>query len=70
MLAIKGVYERGQILLDEQITVENKIPVIVTFLEDIKENKGKTNYYFSDLAGRLEWEGDPVAQQRILRDEW
>ena len=25
---------------------------------------------FSDLAGALEWRGDAVTQQRILRDEW
>ena len=25
---------------------------------------------FSDLAGRLQWSGDAVAEQRKLRDEW
>lgn len=27
-------------------------------------------YDFSDLAGALEWEGDAITQQRLLRDEW
>jgi hypothetical protein len=27
-------------------------------------------YDFSDLAGKLQWQGDAVRQQRILRDEW
>lgn len=27
-------------------------------------------YDFSDLAGKLEWKGDAVTQQRLLRDEW
>jgi hypothetical protein len=27
-------------------------------------------YDFSDLAGRLQWQGDAVAEQRRLRDEW
>lgn len=27
-------------------------------------------YDFSDLAGKLEWKGDAVHQQRLLRDEW
>jgi hypothetical protein len=27
-------------------------------------------YDFSDLTGRLEWRGDAVGQQRLLRDEW
>ena len=30
----------------------------------------KPNYDFSDLAGKLEWKGDAVAEQRRLRDEW
>ena len=30
----------------------------------------KPNYDFSDLAGRLTWQGDAVATQRALRDEW
>ncbi len=33
---------------------------------------GKQNfkYDFSDLVGRLIWQGDAVTMQRILRDEW
>ena len=27
-------------------------------------------YDFSELAGRLIWSGDPVAEQKKLRDEW
>jgi hypothetical protein len=27
-------------------------------------------YDFSGLAGRLQWKGDAVREQRILRDEW
>ena len=27
-------------------------------------------YDFSDLAGCLRWQGDAVAEQRRLRDEW
>ncbi|MBD1846939.1 hypothetical protein H6F89_26735 [Cyanobacteria bacterium FACHB-63] len=30
----------------------------------------KIAYDFSDLAGRLEWQGDAVLMQRTLRDEW
>ncbi len=29
-----------------------------------------SKYDFSDLAGKLEWKGDALAQQRLLRDEW
>ena len=27
-------------------------------------------YDFSELAGRLSWQGDPIAEQRVIRDEW
>ena len=27
-------------------------------------------YDFSDIAGKLTWQGDSVATQRSLRDEW
>lgn len=30
----------------------------------------KPSYDFSDLAGRLTWQGSAVAAQRALRDEW
>ncbi|NJN22069.1 MAG: hypothetical protein HC812_13905 [Leptolyngbya sp. RL_3_1] len=29
-----------------------------------------SNYDFSDLVGRLTWQGNAVAVQRSLRDEW
>ena len=33
-------------------------------------NTQKPRYDFSDLAGRLKWRGDPVTEQRKMRDEW
>jgi len=27
-------------------------------------------YDFSDLVGKLEWKGDAVDEQRLLREEW
>jgi hypothetical protein len=30
----------------------------------------KPKYDFSDLAGKLQWRGDAVAEQRRMRDEW
>ena len=29
-----------------------------------------SSYDFSSLCGRLQWNGDPVKEQRRLRDEW
>lgn len=33
-------------------------------------NKSPSKYDFSDLMGRLIWQGDLVVAQRTLRDEW
>lgn len=30
----------------------------------------KRKYNFSDLLGKLEWNGDALHEQRRLRDEW
>jgi hypothetical protein len=32
--------------------------------------KPQPSYDFSDLAGQLTWQGDAIAAQRTLRDEW
>jgi len=34
------------------------------------ERQSKKPYDFSRLAGKLEWRGDAVKEQRKLRDEW
>ena len=36
----------------------------------VAENQKKNKYDFSDVAGKLEWLGDAVKEQRKLRDEW
>ena len=33
-------------------------------------NAQKSKYDFSDLAGKLQWRGDAVTEQRRMRDEW
>jgi hypothetical protein len=44
---------------------------IVLVINPVKASKDQNlNYDFSDLVGRLTWQGDAVAMQRTLRDEW
>ena len=40
--------------------------VILVPLEEVRKPK----YDFSDLVGKLEWNGDAVQEQRKMRDEW
>ena len=44
-----------------------KLEIIVLPMEEEKETK---KFDFSDFYGKLDWEGDAVAEQRKLRDEW
>ncbi|WP_445628160.1 hypothetical protein [Nostoc sp. DSM 114167] len=44
---------------------------VVVVLNPVASNSTqKSDYDFSDLAGKLAWEGDALAMQRVLRDEW
>ncbi len=40
--------------------------VIVYPVEEAKRPK----YDFSDIVGKLRWQGDAVKEQRAMRDEW
>ena len=35
-----------------------------------KKSPRQKNISFSDLCGKITWDGDAVAAQRKLRDEW
>ena len=49
-----------------------KLEMIVVFNDTLpqSENKPGKNYDFSNVAGRLLWKGNPVKEQRRLRNEW
>ncbi|MBF2014803.1 MAG: hypothetical protein IGS23_06255 [Rivularia sp. T60_A2020_040] len=46
------------------------VDVVIVLNPSIPDTPQKKPYDFSDLAGRLNWQGDAVAMQRMLRDEW
>jgi hypothetical protein len=44
---------------------------VVLILNPTPANTAQVSCYdFSDLAGQLQWQGDAVSVQRMLRDEW
>ncbi|MDP8933550.1 MAG: type II toxin-antitoxin system ParD family antitoxin [Cyanobacteriota bacterium] len=51
-----------------QLLKEREISVVVNPVSS--EGKQKSSYDFSDLLGRLTWQGDALTMQRNLRDEW
>ncbi|MEQ8959168.1 MAG: hypothetical protein RLP02_14815 [Coleofasciculus sp. C2-GNP5-27] len=47
-----------------------EVNVVIVLHPVLPDNNRKSSYNFSDLVGRLTWQGDEVAMQRALRDEW
>lgn len=47
-----------------------EVNIVVVLNPVSSDTKEQSNYDFSDLVGRLTWQGDAVAVQRTLRDEW
>ncbi|MDI9423476.1 MAG: hypothetical protein QM472_01430 [Spirochaetota bacterium] len=48
----------------------NLIVVVENGHEEGKPEKGRNRFDFSDLAGRIKWDMDPVEYQRRIREEW
>ncbi len=47
-----------------------KVDLVVVVNRVVEKEQKQTTYDFSDLGGKLNWQGDAVATQRKLRDEW
>ncbi|MBA3924586.1 MAG: hypothetical protein H0X31_23955 [Nostocaceae cyanobacterium] len=47
-----------------------EVNVVVVLNPVGADGKQQPNYDFSDLVGRLTWQGDALATQKTLRDEW
>jgi hypothetical protein len=46
------------------------VDVVVVLNPSITDTPQTKPYDFSDLAGRLSWQGDSITETRMLRDEW
>lgn len=47
-----------------------QVNIVVVLNPVALDRTQKSDYDFSNLAGKLLWEGDGLATQRVLRDEW
>lgn len=68
-LVLKIKDSRFQLFLQFLRTLDYVTIVQTTSVPPSKEHV-PLPYDFSDLAGKLEWKGDAVVQQRRMRDEW
>jgi predicted DNA-binding antitoxin AbrB/MazE fold protein len=71
-----AIYENGLLrpLRKIEATEGQRIRVTVETADDgpagTDGSDGQKHHDFSDLAGKLKWEGDSLDVQRKLRDEW
>ena len=71
MTAIRKIVENstGSVTIELPDELRNrKIEIVILPFEE--ETKAPVKYDFSDLVGKLKWQGDAIAEQRRLRDEW
>ena len=73
MTAIRKIIETSSnsitIELPEEY-INKKIEVLVFSVEESSEQLPKHKRNLSDFYGKFDWEGDALAEQRKLRDEW
>jgi hypothetical protein len=63
--------ETGQLNIKIPTNLEaGKVDLVVIVNRVAEKEKNNHKYDFSDLIGKLSWQGDAVAEQRKLRDEW
>ena len=66
------INDAGESLLlkiPEELRGKN-IEVVISLLDKKQSTKRKKKYNFSDISGKMNWNGDAIAEQRKIRDEW
>jgi hypothetical protein len=53
-----------------RLDVATNLPAGNIELVIVIDKPKELNYDFLDLVGKLNWQGDAVLTQRVLRDEW
>ncbi|MDI6766744.1 MAG: hypothetical protein QME52_07985 [Bacteroidota bacterium] len=60
----------GQILIELPKDFQAKEVEIIIISVEREDTTRKQKYDFSDLVGKLQWNGDPLIEQRQIRNEW
>jgi hypothetical protein len=62
----------GSITIDlpEQYADTDLEVIILPMTESAISLKKENKYDFSELVGKLQWQGDALTEQKKLRDEW
>ena len=62
--------DTGQLKIELPTNLKAGKVDLIVIVNPIPEKDMRNNYNFSNLAGKLSWQGDAVATQRNLRNEW
>ena len=63
--------QKGKLQLEIPTTFPpGSVDVIIILQSSVVECQENNLYDFSDLIGKLEWNGDALAVQKELRNEW
>ncbi len=71
MEAIKAIAKRtksGKYKIDLPIDNDAAEIAVMVIVEAVK--KEKKNKTIADFAGKMKWQGDPIAYQKSIRNEW
>ena len=69
LTTLATVDEAGHLRLDLDTTLAPGAVMVVLQIESLPAT-GEKKRDLSDLVGKLKWQGDAVAEQRRMRDEW
>jgi hypothetical protein len=68
---LKFLHSWGHLHLDIPTELSSgAVDVVVVVNPSATDTTQMKSYDFSDLAGRLSWQGDRVVETRMLPDEW
>ncbi len=71
VVKVKGEIDaRGYLRLELPTQLPAGPIELVIVLGSVPQQGNGLKYDFVDLSGKLSWQGDAVAMQRRLRDEW
>ena len=56
MLAVKGIYDGKSVLLTDKFTDKKKYKVVVTFIEEIKDDQEELRNFSAQTSGLQFWE--------------
>ena len=69
-LTAHAIIENGRMTIDLPTTLPAGEMEVEIRVHDSAKPRGTDIQAILALAGKLEWDGDPVKMQRELRDEW